>query len=100
MSVVEQTARGNARMLGDQGEHDMKSIMLMTALGVLIAAVAAGQAVSPAPRTDDYAILDGDVVRYEAGQVIVIRGADDRERFYALAPRAVVPGKVTVGGRV
>jgi hypothetical protein len=44
--------------------------------------------------------IDGDVVRYEPGHVIVIRGADNREATYTLAPTVVLPPEVNVGRRV
>jgi len=47
-----------------------------------------------------YGTVAGDVVRYETGRVIVIRGADNREVAYTLSPRIVVPPEVQVGRRV
>jgi uncharacterized protein YndB with AHSA1/START domain len=43
--------------------------------------------------------VDGEVVRYEPGNVIVIRGADNKEVSYVLAPSVAVPAEV-VGRRV
>ena len=44
--------------------------------------------------------VDGEVVRYEAGRVIVIRGADNKDVTYTLAPTIVVPADVKIGRRV
>ena len=44
--------------------------------------------------------VDGDVVRYEPGKVIVIRGKDNTEVVYALTPSVAVPADVQVGRRV
>ena len=44
--------------------------------------------------------VDGDVVRYEPGRVIVIRGADNKEVTYNISPSVVVPPDVKVGRRV
>jgi hypothetical protein len=44
--------------------------------------------------------VDGEVVRYEPGQVIVIRGVDNKEVTYTLSPTVVVPAEVKVGRRV
>ena len=44
--------------------------------------------------------VDGEVVRYDTGRVIVIRGADNKEITYTLAPSIVVPAEVKVGRRV
>jgi hypothetical protein len=47
-----------------------------------------------------YVTIDGDVVRYEPGRVIVVRGADRREITYTLTPTVSVPADVQVGRRV
>ena len=44
--------------------------------------------------------VDGEVIRYEAGRVIAIRGADGKEVVYTLSPTSVVPADVQVGRRV
>jgi hypothetical protein len=43
--------------------------------------------------------VEGEVVRYEPGNVIVIRGADNKEVSYTLSPSVAVPAEV-VGRRV
>jgi len=47
-----------------------------------------------------YVTVDGEVVRYDPGRVIVIRGADNKEITYTLSPSIVVPADVKVGRRV
>jgi hypothetical protein len=44
--------------------------------------------------------ISGDVVRYEPGQVIVIRGQDGKDIAYTLSPRIKVPADVQVGQKV
>lgn len=52
------------------------------------------------PAETKYVMVDGEVVRYQAGSVIVIRGADGKDVHYTLSPRVVVPADVKVGRRV
>jgi hypothetical protein len=47
-----------------------------------------------------YVTVDGDVVRYDVGHTIVIRGVDNKEITYTLSPSIVVPAEVKVGRRV
>ena len=62
---------------------------------------ASGQALAQTTQTETkYVTVDGEVVRYEAGRVIVIRGADNKEITYTLSPSIVVPVEVKVGRRV
>ena len=42
----------------------------------------------------------GDVIRYEPGRVIVVRGTDDREVSYNLTGNVAIPADVRVGRRV
>jgi hypothetical protein len=73
----------------------------MAALFIGIAAVATGPAFTETIATETKDVMiDGEVVRYEPGQVIVIRGADSKEVVYSLSPTAVVPAEVAVGRRV
>ena len=44
--------------------------------------------------------IQGDVVSYEPGRTIVIRGADAKEITYTLSPSITVPAEVAVGRRV
>jgi len=62
---------------------------------------ASGQALAQTTQTETkYVTVDGDVVRYDPGRVIVIRGADNKEIVYNLSPTIVVPAEVKVGRRV
>ena len=56
----------------------------------------------PSPDADrtKQVTIDGEVVRYEAGSVIVIRGADNKETVYTLTPTTAVPADVKIGRRV
>jgi hypothetical protein len=79
----------------------MKISILVAGLCISVAPVAAGLAVAQATQTETkYVTVDGEVVRYEAGRAIVIRGADSKETTYTLAPSIVVPAEVRVGRRV
>src|SRR5512143_159136 len=79
----------------------MKLNVLIAGLCISAAPVASGAAFAQAAQTDTkYVTVDGEVVRYEAGRVIVIRGADSKEVTYTLAPSIVVPAEVKVGRRV
>jgi hypothetical protein len=51
-------------------------------------------------QTEKWITVDGEVVRYEPGKVIVIRGKDKAEVVYTLAPSVAVPAEVQVGRRV
>jgi hypothetical protein len=63
--------------------------------------ISAGPAFGQSAQTDTkYVTVDGEVIRYEAGHQIVIRGADQKELVYTLSPGMVVPADVTVGRRV
>jgi hypothetical protein len=56
--------------------------------------------VRTSPSGEQTRTIVGDVIRYEPGRVIVVRGNDNREMSYTLAPRAVVPNGVAVGRKV
>jgi len=45
-------------------------------------------------------MINGEVVRYEPGRVIVIRGGDNQEVTYMLSPKIDVPADVQVGRKV
>lgn len=63
--------------------------------------VASGQALAQTTQTETkFVTVDGDVVRYEPGRVIVLRGADSKEIVYTLSPSIVMPAEVKVGRRV
>ena len=79
----------------------MKLSVLIAGLCISAAPVASGQAFAQVAQTDTkYVTVDGEVVRYEAGHVIVIRGADSKEVTYTLSPSIVVPAEIKVGRRV
>ena len=79
----------------------MKLNVLIAGLCISVAPVVSGQAFAQTTQTETkYVTVDGEVVRYEAGRVIVIRGADNKEVTYTLSPSIVVPAEVKVGRRV
>lgn len=79
----------------------MKLNVLIAGLCISLAPVVSGQAFAQTTQTETkYVTVDGEVVRYEAGRVIVIRGADSKEITYTLSPSIVVPAEVKVGRRV
>ena len=79
----------------------MKLNVLIAGLCISVAPVVSGQAFAQTTQTETkFVTVDGEVVRYEAGRVIVIRGADNKEVTYTLSPSIVVPAEVKVGRRV
>jgi hypothetical protein len=79
----------------------MKPSVFIAGLCISVAPVASGQAFAQTTQTETkYVTVDGEVVRYDAGRVIVIRGADNKEITYTLSPTIVVPAEVQVGRRV
>ena len=61
--------------------------VIVAGLLMSVAPLATGQAFAQATPTETkYVTVDGEVVRYEAGRVIVIRGADNKEIVYTLSP--------------
>ena len=79
----------------------MKLSVLVAGLCISVAPVASGPAFAQATQTETkYVTVDGEVVRYEAGKVIVIRGGDNKETVYTLAPSVVVPPEVRIGRKV
>jgi hypothetical protein len=79
----------------------MKLTVFIAGLCIGVAPVASAQALAPTTQTETkYVMVDGEVVRYDAGRVIVIRGADNKEITYTLSPSIVVPAEVKVGRRV
>jgi len=79
----------------------MKLNVLVAGLCISVAPVASSQALAQTTQTGTkYVTVDGEVVRYEAGRVIVIRGADNKEVVYTLSPSIEVPAEVKVGRRV
>ncbi len=77
----------------------MKLNILMA--GLCLAAVpVASPAATQSMQSPKYIMVDGEVIRYDPGRVIVIRGADNREVLYNLGSGLVVPADVSVGRRV
>jgi hypothetical protein len=75
--------------------------MLIAGLCISGVPIASGLAVAQTTQTETkYVTVDGEVVRYEAGRTIVIRGADGKDVTYTLSPAIVVPAEVNVGRRV
>lgn len=74
----------------------MKSLAMFLAVAIgAVAGVAATQDVNASRVT-----ITGDVVRYDAGKTIVVRGADGHDVTYTIAPVLPVPAGVDVGRRV
>lgn len=74
----------------------MKSLAMFLAVAIgAVAAIAATEDVNASRIT-----VTGDVVRYEAGKTIVVRGLDGHEVTYTIAPALVAPADVAVGRRV
>ena len=79
----------------------MKLSVFVAGLCISVALVASGLASAQTTQTETkYVTVDGEVVRYEAGRVIVIRGADNKEIVYTLSPSIVMPAEVKVGRKV
>ena len=79
----------------------MKATILIAGLCISLAPAAPTQASAQTAQAETkYVTVDGEVVRYETGRVIVIRGADNKEVVYNLSPSIVVPAEVKVGRRV
>jgi hypothetical protein len=82
----------------------MKSAAFVTAFwvgaGLLTASAALAQTTqtSHATQTETkYRTVEGEVVRYDPGRLIVVRGADNKETRFTLAPNVDVPTEVRVG---
>jgi len=79
----------------------MKLSVLIAGVCISVAPAASGQALAqPAQTETKYVTVEGEVVRYVAGHVIVIRGTDNKEVSYTLSPSIVVPEEVQVGRRI
>jgi hypothetical protein len=75
--------------------------MLIVGVCISAAAVASGQAFAQTTQTETkYVTVEGEVVSYDVGRGIVIRGADNKEVTYTLSPSIVMPAEVQVGRRV
>jgi hypothetical protein len=87
----------------------MKATFFITGFCLTVAAAASAPAFAQVIETQTtqttqtetkYVTVDGEVVRYDAGKVIVVRGADNKEIVYTLSPTVVVPADVKVGRKV
>jgi hypothetical protein len=79
----------------------MKLTVLFAGLCIGAAPVATSLAFAQTTQTETkYVTVDGEVVRYDAGRMIVIRGADNKEISYTLSPSVAVPAEIQVGRRV
>jgi hypothetical protein len=77
--------------------ENMKLTTIVAGLCISIAPATSQRALAQAAQ--NYAIVDGEVIRYEAGQTIVIRGTDNKDVAYTLSPGMAVPAEVKVGRR-
>jgi hypothetical protein len=81
--------------------ENMKLTVLAAAIFISIAGIAPAQTYTQTSQSETkYVTVDGEVIRYEPGHVIVIRGADNKEVIYALSPSVTVPAEVKIGRKV
>jgi hypothetical protein len=81
--------------------ENMKPSVLIAGLCLGVAAAVSSQALAQTTQTEaKYVTVDGEVVRYEPGRTIVVRGADNKEVIYTLSPTIPVPADVKTGRRV
>ena len=79
----------------------MKLKLFVASVCASMALVAGGRALAQTTQTETkYVTVDGEVIRYAPGKVIVVRGADSKEVTYTLAPSLVMPADIQVGRRV
>ena len=79
----------------------MKLTVLIAGLCIGAAPVASSYALTHNPQsTTRYVTVDGEVVRYTPGKVIVLRGTDGKEMVYTLPATVTVPTDVRVGRHV
>jgi len=78
----------------------MRISVSLGALSIALASVASAPTHGAAAQVETVTTISGDVVRYEPGRVIVVRGSDGREVAYTLSPRIALPAQVKVGQRV
>lgn len=78
----------------------MKIAALIVGTCIVTAPMAAEAAFAQSAGTVTQVTISGDVVRYEPGRTIVIRGEDQKEVVYTLAPDIEVPTQIEVGKRV
>ena len=78
----------------------MRISVSLGALSIALASVASAPTHGAAAQVETVTTISGDVVRYEPGRVIVVRGSDGKEVAYTLSPRVALPAQVKVGQRV
>ena len=82
----------------------MKLNLYVASLCTSVALVAGSHALAQTAQTvqteTKFVTVDGEVIRYEPGKLIVLRGADSKEVTYTLAPSLVMPADIQVGRRV
>lgn len=79
----------------------MRLSVLSGALAIALVGVASAQTYNQAAQVETRTVtISGDVVRYEPGRVIVVRGQDGKEVTYTLSPSITVPADVQVGKKV
>lgn len=75
--------------------------LLSGALSIALVGAASAQTSNEAAQVDAKTVtISGDIVRYQPGQVIVIRDKDGKEVAYTLTPSIAVPGDLQVGQKV
>lgn len=75
----------------------MKLAAFVAGISLALVTIVSAQSYTTETKT---VTIQGDVVRYEPGRTIVIRGADSKEITYTLSPSITVPAEVAVGRRV
>lgn len=75
----------------------MKLILLFAVAFVALVSISSAQTYTAGEK---FMTVDGEVIRYEPGRVIVVRGADNQEMTYTLSPKVNVPADIQVGRKV
>ena len=71
-----------------------RALRILPAWWLCLAVVpVASPAAAQSTQSPKYILVDGEVIRYDPGRVIVIRGADNREVLYNLNSGLVVPAE-------
>ena len=78
----------------------MKITVLIAGLCLGVTPVVSSHALAQSTQSTTYVTVDGEVIRYEPGRVIVLRGSDNREVVYNIASTVVMPEGFGVGRRV
>jgi hypothetical protein len=79
----------------------MRLSVFLGALSIALASFVSAQTYNEAAQVETKTVtISGDVVRYEPGQVIVIRGIDNKEVSYTLSSSIALPGDLQVGQKV